>query len=114
MIVVLCAVSAALLGGFAIAYARFVWTHGNGFRRYMRWLAPLWAAVAYWHALIWTLAAFDPTLRTPPLLRPVAWLAYAIPALTLFNALREDTRHKAEYNHDSTLVEAKRQEIEHG
>ena len=88
------AVCAALLGGLAIAYAQFVWTHGNGFRRFMRWAAPLWAMAAFYHAAIWTLKAFDPTIDTLHWMRPASWLLLAIPAIVLFGSLREDTRHK--------------------
>ena len=93
----LSATSAALLGGLAIAYAHFVWTHGNGFRRWMRWLAPAWSALAFYYAAIWTWDAFDEqAVDTIRWLRPVGWLVWLIPALTLFNALREDTAHREE------------------
>jgi hypothetical protein len=113
MLATLAAVSAALLGGLAIAYARFVWTHGNGFRRFMRWLAPLWSLVSFWYASIWVYDALHPDFDSTPWLRPVAWAVFLIPSLILFNSLKEDTRRKAEHNHDAALVEAKRREIEH-
>lgn len=87
------AVSAATLGGLAIAYARFVWTHGNGLRRFMRWLAPLWALVAFYHAAIWVADTFHPAIDTLQWMRPFSWLLLAIPACVLFGSLVEDTKH---------------------
>jgi hypothetical protein len=87
-------VSAATLGGLAIAYARFVWTHGNGLRRFMRWLAPLWALVAFYHAIIWTWDAYNPTVNTLYWMRPCSWLLLAIPAFVLLGSLLEDTKHR--------------------
>lgn len=92
----LAAFSASLLGGLAVAYCRFVWTHGNGLRRFMRWLAPIWALVAFYHAAIWVADAFNPDINTVPLLRPAGWLAFLIPAFTLLGALIEDTAHRDE------------------
>lgn len=92
MLALTCATSAALLGGLAISYARFVWTHGNGFRRWMRWLAPLWALASFYNAGIWSWAATHDGFLTVPWLRPAAPLVFLIPALVLWNALREDTR----------------------
>ena len=103
---------AALLGGLAVAYARFVWTHGNGLRRFMRWIAPLWALAAFYHAAIWTWDAFDPAVDTLHWMRPCSWLLLAIPAMVLFGSLVEDTKRKAEHAEDAALVEAKRAEIE--
>ena len=90
----LAAVSAATLGGLALAYARFVWTHGNGLRRFMRWLAPLWSLVSFWYAAVWTADAMHPEIDTATWLRPVAWLVFAIPAFVLVGALVEDTAHR--------------------
>lgn len=90
------AACAALLGGLAVAYAHFVWTHGNGFRRFMRWAAPLWAGAAFYHATIWALKAYYPTVDTLHWMRPVSWLLLAIPAIVLFGSLREDTRRHLE------------------
>ena len=87
-------VSAALLGGLAVAYSRFVWTHGNGLRRFMRWLAPLWALAAFYHAAIRTWDAFDPAVDTVHWMRPCSWPLLAIPAFVLFGSLVEDTKHR--------------------
>lgn len=90
------AVCSALLGGAAVSYARFAWTHGNGLRRFMRWLAPLWALVAFWQSAVWVTVAIDPGFPSVKYSRPVGWLVFLIPALILFFSLAEDTEHRAQ------------------
>jgi hypothetical protein len=106
------AVCASLLGGLAVAYAHFAWTHGNGFRHWMRWLAPLWALVAFYHAAIWTADAFNPDINTLQWMRPVSWLLLAIPAMSLFFSLREDTDHRAQERQAEATLQAATRRLE--
>ena len=106
------ATAAATLGGLAFGYASWVHREGNGQRRWMIWLGPVWGAVALYHAGVWVADAFYPTINTFPLLRPVGWLAFAIPALVLFRAIAEDKRKRQQQKQDQRILSDKLAEVE--
>jgi hypothetical protein len=102
---ILAAAFAGMLGGLALSYGLFA--RRSRFRRFMRWLGPTWALVCFWYATVWVAAAIQPGYQdVTRWLRPVAWLAFAIPSLVLFGALREDTRHLDEEQQAKQAIQA--------
>lgn len=108
----LSAACAGLLAGLAFGYAHWIHAEGNGQRRWMIWLGPLWGTVALYHAAVWVADAYHPDINTVTLMRPCSWLLLAIPAVVLFRAIAEDQKHRAQQRQDTRILAAKVAEVE--
>lgn len=105
----LCSLSAGALVGAAIAYGMWIRRTGQQRRKWMTFVAPLWAAVAAYHAVIWALVATVDGFQPTPWLRPVGWLSFAIPAVVLVGAIVEDRqRHHTERRLEAAIRQAER------
>ncbi len=106
------AACAGLLGGLAFGYASWIHREGNGQRRWMIWLGPVWGIVALYHAAVWAADALHPAINTVPLMRPCSWLLLAIPALVLLRAILEDQKHRQQRQADTRLLCEKVRQVE--